>query len=183
MPEARDEMNHSAVSEFVFLGLTNSWAVQLLLFIFSLLFYFSSMMGNLVIVFTVTFDAHLQSPMYFLLANLSVIDMAFCSITAPKMICDIFKKHKTISFWGCITQIFFSHAVGGTEMVLLIAMAFDRYMAICKPLHYLTIMSPLRCILFLITAWIIGLVHSVIQLAFVVDLPLCGPNELDSFFL
>ncbi|XP_032117090.1 olfactory receptor 4F15 [Sapajus apella] len=175
-------MNHSVVSEFVFMGLTNSWEIQLLLFVFSLLFYFASMMGNLVIVFTVTMDAHLHSPMYFLLANLSVIDMAFCSITAPKMICDIFKKNKAISFCGCITQIFFNHAVGGTEMVLLIAMAFDRYMAICKPLHYLTVMSPRTCLYFLATSLIIGLIHSLVQLVFVIDLPFCGPNILDSFY-
>uniref|UniRef100_G1SAA5 Olfactory receptor n=1 Tax=Nomascus leucogenys TaxID=61853 RepID=G1SAA5_NOMLE len=175
-------MNHSVVSEFVFMGLTDSQEIQLLLFVFSLLFYFASMMGNLVIVFTVTMDAHLHSPMYFLLANLSIIDMAFCSITAPKMICDIFKKHKAISFWGCIAQIFFSHAVGGTEMVLLTAMAFDRYLAICKPLHYLTTMSPRMCLYFLATSSIIGLIHSLVQLVFVVDLPFCGPNIFDSFY-
>ncbi|XP_036041505.1 olfactory receptor 4F15 [Onychomys torridus] len=180
--EAMHGMNRSVVSEFVFLGITNIWEIQFLLFVFTLLFYFASMMGNLVIVLTVTLDAHLNNPLYFLLANLSVIDMIFCSITAPKMICDIFKKHKTISFWGCITQIFFSHAVGGTEMVLLIAMAFDRYVAICKPLHYLTIMSPRVCLFFLVTSWVIGLIHSVVQLVFVVDLPFCGPNTLDSFY-
>ncbi|XP_021796620.2 olfactory receptor 4F15 [Papio anubis] len=175
-------MNHSVVSEFVFMGLTNSWEIQLLLFVFSLLFYFASMMGNVVIVFTVITDAHLHSPMYFLLANLSIIDMAFCSITAPKMICDIFKKHKAISFWGCITQIFFNHAVGGTEMVLLIAMAFDRYVAICKPLRYLTIMSPRMCLYLLATSSVIGLIHSLVQLVFVIDLPFCGPNIFDSFY-
>nr|XP_012598339.2 olfactory receptor 4F6 [Microcebus murinus] len=177
-----DEANHSVVSEFVFLGLSTSWEIQLLLFLFSSVFYVASLMGNLLIVLTVTSDPHLQSPMYFLLANLSIIDLIFCSSTAPKMIYDLFKKHKTISFGSCVVQIFFIHAVGGTEMVLLIAMAFDRYVAICKPLHYMTIMSPQRCILFLVTSWIIGLMHSVTQLAFIVDLPFCGPNELDSFF-
>ncbi|XP_049624676.1 olfactory receptor 4F15-like [Suncus etruscus] len=177
-----DTNNYSIVSEFVFLGFTNSWEIQLPLFVFSFLFYFASMMGNFVIVFTVTLDDHLHTPMYFLLANLSVIDMQFCSITAPKMISDIFKKHKTITFCGCLTQIFFSHAVGGTEMVLLIAMAFDRYVAICKPLHYLTIMSPRTCLYFLLTSWVIGLLHSLVQLVFVVDLPFCGPNILDSFY-
>ncbi|XP_044086003.1 olfactory receptor 4F15-like [Neovison vison] len=177
-----DRMNQSVVSEFVFLGLTNTWEIQLLLFIFSFLFYLASMMGNLVIVFTVTLDTHLHSPMYFLLANLSVIDMLFSSIAAPKMICDIFKKHKAISFCGCIMQIFFSHALGGTEMVLLIAMAFDRYVAICKPLHYLSIMSLKMCLYFLVTSWVIGFIHSLVQLVFVVDLPFCGPNVLDSFY-
>jgi olfactory receptor len=140
--EAMGRLNHSVVSEFVLLGLTDSWEKQSLLFTFSLLFYFASMTGKLAIVLTVTLDAHLHSFMYFLLAKLSVIDMGFCSITTPKMICNIFKKHKTISFKGCMTQIFFSHAVGITEMVWLMTMAFDRYVAICKPLHYLTIMSP-----------------------------------------
>ncbi|XP_023042402.1 olfactory receptor 4F6 [Piliocolobus tephrosceles] len=177
-----DEANHSVVSEFVFLGLSNSWKIQLLLFLFSSVFYVSSLMRNLLIVLTVTSDPRLQSPVYFLLGNLSIIDLVFCSSTAPKMIYDLFRKHKTISFGGCVAQIFFIHAVGGTEMVLLIVMAFDRYVAICKPLHYLTIMSPQRCILFLVISWIIGIIHSVFQLAFVVDLPFCGPNELDSFF-
>lgn len=108
--------NHSVVSEFVFLGLSDSWEIQLLLFCFSCLFYMSSMVGNLFIVVTVTSDPYLHSPMYFLLANLSIIDLIFCSIAAPKMICDLFRKQKVISFWGCIAQIFFSHAVGGTEM-------------------------------------------------------------------
>ncbi|XP_054421136.1 olfactory receptor 4F15-like [Pteronotus mesoamericanus] len=177
-----DGRNHSTVSEFVFLGLTNSWGIQVLLSVFSFLFYMASMMGNLVIVVIVTLDAHLHSPMYFFLANLSVIDMIFCSITAPKMIFDIFKKHKAISFCGCITQIFFNHAAGGTEMVLLLAMAFDRYVAICKPLHYLTIMSPRMCLYFLVSSWIVGIIHSLFQLVFVVNLPFCGPNVLDSFY-
>ncbi|XP_058397126.1 olfactory receptor 4F6-like [Diceros bicornis minor] len=176
-----DEANHSVVSEFVFVGLSNSWEIQVLLFLFSSVFYVACLMGNLLIVLTVTFDPRLQSPMYFLLANLSIIDLIFCSSTAPKMIYDLLRKRKTISFEGCVVQIFFTHAAGGAEMVLLITMAFDRYVAICKPLHYLTIMSPQKCILFLITSWIVGFIHSVTQLAFVVDLPFCGPNKLDSF--
>lgn len=174
--------NHSAVSEFVLLGLSNSWEAQVFLFFFSCLFYVSSLTGNFIIVVTVTSDPYLHSPMYFLLANLSVIDLIFCSIAAPKMICDLFRKQKVISFGGCISQVFFSHAVGGTEMVLLIAMAFDRYVAICKPLRYLSIMSPRMCLLILVAAWIIGLIHSSTQLAFVINLPFCGPNILDSFY-
>ncbi|XP_048188030.1 olfactory receptor 4F15-like [Perognathus longimembris pacificus] len=174
--------NASGVSEFVFLGLSNSWEIQIFLFCFSCLFYASSLTGNLLIVVTVVFDPYLHLPMYFLLANLSVIDLIFCSIAAPKMICDLFREQKVISFGGCIAQIFFSHAVGGTEMVLLIAMAFDRYVAICKPLHYLPIMSPRTCTLILVLAWTIGVIHSLAQLAFVVNLPFCGPNILDSFY-
>uniref|UniRef100_A0A8D2CKA2 Olfactory receptor n=1 Tax=Sciurus vulgaris TaxID=55149 RepID=A0A8D2CKA2_SCIVU len=174
--------NHSVVSEFVFLGLTNSWGIQLLLFVFSSMFYVASMMGNSLIVFTVASEPHLHSPMYFLLVNLSFIDLGFSSVVSPKMIYDLFRKHKVISFTGCITQIFFIHVIGGVEMVLLIAMAFDRYVAICKPLHYLTIMSPKMCIFFSVAAWVVGLMHSVVQLTFVIKLPFCGPNVLDSFY-
>ncbi|XP_004698479.1 olfactory receptor 4F3/4F16/4F29 [Echinops telfairi] len=177
-----DGGNHSLVSEFVFLGLINSWEIQLLLLVFSSVLYVASMAGNILIVFSVTTDPHLHSPMYFLLAGLSVIDMGACSVTSPKMIYDLLRKHKVISFGGCITQIFFIHVIGGVEMVLLIAMAFDRYVAICKPLHYQTIMSPRMCMIFLAAAWALGLSHSLFQLAFIINLPFCGPNVLDSFY-
>ena len=177
-----DGANNSVVSEFLFLGLTNSWEIQLLLFVSSSTFYVASMMGNSLIILTVTCDPHLHSPMYFPLANLSFIDMGVSSVTSPKMIYDLFRKHKVVSFGGCIAQIFFIHVIGGVEMVLLIAMAFDRYVAICKPLHYLTIMSPRVCIFFIVAAWMIGLIHSIVQLAFVVKLPFCGPNVLDTFY-
>ncbi|XP_014700111.1 olfactory receptor 4F3/4F16/4F29-like [Equus asinus] len=177
-----DGRNYSVVSEFVFLGLTHSWEIQLLLLVFSSVLYVASMTGNILIVFSVTTDPHLHSPMYFLLASLSFIDLGACSTTSPKMIYDLFRKHKVISFGGCIAQIFFIHVIGGVEMVLLTAMAFDRYVAICKPLHYLTIMSPQMCILFLAAAWALGIIHSLFQLAFIVNLPFCGPNVLDSFY-
>ncbi|XP_052037395.1 olfactory receptor 4F3/4F16/4F29-like [Apodemus sylvaticus] len=174
--------NLSVVSEFVFLGLTNSWDIQLLLFVFSSMFYVASMMGNSLIIFTVASDPHLHTPMYFLLANLSFIDLGVSSVTSPKMIYDLFRKHKVISFRGCVIQIFFIHVIGGVEMVLLIAMAFDRYVAICKPLHYLTILSPRMCLFFVVIAWLVGLIHSLVQLVFVINLPFCGPNVLDSFY-
>nr|XP_003423142.1 olfactory receptor 4F3/4F16/4F29-like [Loxodonta africana] len=177
-----DGANYSVVSEFVFLGLSNFWEIQLALFVFSSMFYVASLVGNSLIILTATSDPHLHSPMYFLLANLSFIDLGVSSVSSPKMIYDLFRKHRVISFSGCIAQIFFIHVIGGVEMVLLIAMAFDRYVAICKPLHYLTIMSPQICISFLVSAWTIGLIHSVVQLAFVVNLPFCGPNVLDSFY-
>ncbi|XP_005381740.2 PREDICTED: olfactory receptor 4F15-like [Chinchilla lanigera] len=177
-----DGGNHSVTTEFVLLGLTSSWEIQILLFLFFTIFYVASMLGNLLIVLTIILDHHLHSPMYFLLANLSCIDTGVSSITIPKMIYDLFRKHKVISLKGCITQMFFIHTVGGTEMVLLIVMAYDRYTAICKPLHYLTIMSPRMCICLLAAAWSIGLLHSVVQLAFVVNLPFCGTNKMDSFY-
>ncbi|XP_004695778.1 PREDICTED: olfactory receptor 4F3/4F16/4F29-like [Condylura cristata] len=177
-----DGANHSTVSEFVFLGITNIWEIQLILFVFASFLYVASMVGNSLIMLTVIYDHQLHSPMYFLLANLSFIDMGVSSVTSPKMIYDLLRKHKVISFNGCITQIFFIHVIFGAEMVLLIAMAFDRYVAICKPLHYLTIMNPQMCILFVVAAWMLGIIHSVAQLGIVLKLPFCGPNVLDSFY-
>ncbi|XP_073914879.1 olfactory receptor 4F3/4F16/4F29-like [Castor canadensis] len=177
-----DGGNHSVVSEFLLLGLTSSWEIQVFLFLFFTIFYVASMLGNLLIVLTIISDHHVHSPMYFLLANLSFIDIGVSSIATPKMIYDLFRKRKVISLNGCITQMFFIHTVGGTEMVLLIVMAYDRYAAICKPLYYLTIMSLRMCISLLALAWTIGIIHSVAQLAFVVNLSFCGPNQMDSFY-
>ncbi|KAM5178970.1 olfactory receptor 4F15-like [Callospermophilus lateralis] len=177
-----NKTNYSPVSEFIFLGLSNYRPVQHFFLAFSTVLYLIIVLGNILIVITVTFDAHLHSPMYFLLGNLSFIDLCLSTLTVPKMISDLYSGHNTISFQGCVIQIFVLHVLGGSEMVLLVAMALDRYVAICKPLHYLTIMSPRMCHLLLSGAWLIGIIHSVSQLAFVVHLPFCGPNEIDSFY-
>ncbi|XP_007087549.1 olfactory receptor 4F6-like [Panthera tigris] len=176
------ETNYSEVSQFVLLGLSTYRPVQHFLLAFSTVFYVTIVLGNLFVVFTVTFDPYLHSPMYFLLANLSFIDLCLSTLTVPKMIHNLCSGYKTISFQGCVIQIFALHVLGGSEMVLLITMALDRYVAICKPLHYLTTMSPQMCILLLSGAWVIGLIHAVVQVAFVVHLPFCGPNEIDSFY-
>ncbi|XP_027276832.1 olfactory receptor 4F15-like [Cricetulus griseus] len=177
-----NEANSSEVSEFIFLGLSTNRPTQYFLFVFSTLSYATIFLGNLSVALTVIFDSHLHSPMYFLLANLSFVDLCFSTSTVPKLIFDLYSSHNTISFQGCIFQMFFLHVMGGCEMVLLVAMAWDRYVAICKPLHYLTIMSPRTCLLLLIGSLIIGLIHSVGQLAFVIHLPFCGSNEIDSFY-
>uniref|UniRef100_A0A8D0X6A0 Olfactory receptor n=1 Tax=Sus scrofa TaxID=9823 RepID=A0A8D0X6A0_PIG len=174
--------NHSMVTEFIFLGLSNSQELQTFLFVFFLVFYVGIVFGNLLIVLTVASDSHLHSPMYFLLANLSLIDLCLSSVTAPKMIADFFRKCKVISFKGCLAQIFLLHFFGGSELVILIAMAFDRYVAICKPLRYTTIMSSNVCVGIVAAAWGTGFLHSVSQLAFAVNLTFCGPNEVDSFY-
>ncbi|XP_055132989.1 olfactory receptor 4F6-like [Symphalangus syndactylus] len=177
-----NEANDTEVSEFVLLGLSASAPIQHFFLAVSTVFYVTILLGNLFVVFTVSFDPHLHSPMYFLLANLSFMDLCLSTLTVPKMISDLYSGHNAISFQGCVIQIFVLHVLGRSEMVLLIAMAFDRYVAICKPLHYLTIMNSWMCILLLSGAWAIGLIHSVAQLAFVVHLPFCGPNEIDSFY-
>ncbi|XP_039729262.1 olfactory receptor 4K3-like [Pteropus medius] len=177
-----EEVNQSVVSEFIILGLCDSWELQaVLLVIFSLL-YLITILGNIFIVLLIISDLHLHSPMYFLLANLSFIDFCLSSVTTPKMITDFLKEKKTISFGGCMCQVFFGHFLGGGEMVLLVSMAYDRYVAICKPLHYSSIMNRQTCIGLVMTSWIIGFVHSISQLSMIINLPFCGPRELDSFF-
>ncbi|XP_022381638.1 olfactory receptor 4F4 [Enhydra lutris kenyoni] len=170
------------VTEFIFLGLSNSQELQIFLFVFFFVFYVGIVCGNLLIVITVASDSHLHSPMYFLLANLSLTDLCLSSVTAPKMIADFFSKRKVISFKGCLAQIFLLHFFGGSELVILIAMAFDRYIAICNPLRYTTVMCGNVCVGLVAAAWGTGFLHSVSQLAFAVNLPFCGPNEVDSFY-
>ncbi|XP_014700038.2 olfactory receptor 4K13-like [Equus asinus] len=174
--------NRSTVSEFILLGLSSSQAIQLFLFTVFFIVYVAIVVGNLIIVISVIFDTHLHSPMYFFLANLSFFDLCLSSVATPKMIADFLRKRKTISLWGCMAQMFFTHFFGGGEMSLLIAMAIDRYVAICKPLHYKTIMSRRVLILFLLFAWAIGFIHTMSQMVFTVGLPFCGPNIVDSIF-
>ncbi|XP_006883309.1 PREDICTED: olfactory receptor 4F15-like, partial [Elephantulus edwardii] len=176
------EANFSEVAEFVFLGLSTSRSMQHVLLIFSTVLYVMIFLGNLLVMFTVSFDSHLHSPMYFLLANLSFVDLCLSTLIVPKMIFDLSSGQNRISFQGCVIQIFVLHVLGGSEMGLLIAMALDRYVAICKPLHYLSIMSPRMCIWLMVGSWVIGLIHSAVQLAFVAHLHFCGPNEIDSFY-
>ncbi|NP_001378487.1 olfactory receptor family 4 subfamily L member 20 [Equus caballus] len=174
--------NRSSVSEFILLGLSSSQEIQIFFFVIFFLVYVAIVVGNLLIVISVIFDKHLHSPMYFFLANLSFFDLCVSSAATPKVIADFLRKRKTISFWGCMAQMFFMHFFGGGEMSLLIAMAIDRYAAICKPLHYKTIMSRRVLILFLLFAWAIGFIHTMSQMVFTVGLPFCGPNIVDNIF-
>ncbi|XP_055392324.1 olfactory receptor 4K3-like [Bubalus kerabau] len=177
-----EEANQSVVSEFIFRGLCDSRELQkFLLLPFSAL-YLMTILGNLFVAFLIIIDSHLHSPMYFLLANLSFVDFCFSSVTTPKLITDFLKDNKAISFGGCMSQILCVHFFGGGEMVLLVTMAYDRYVAICKPLHYSSIMNRQKCIWLVLTSWIIGFVHAASQLAMILDLPFCGPRIVDSFF-
>ncbi|XP_028622926.1 olfactory receptor 4K3-like [Grammomys surdaster] len=174
--------NQTIVSEFILWGLANSKNIQVLLFVILLMLYLLIMSGNTVILILITTDPHLHSPMYFLLANLSFVDMWLSSNTTPRMITDFLRENKTISFAGCMLQVFFTHCIAAGEMVLLVVMAYDRYVAICKPLHYFTIMNLKRCTGLVLTSWTIGFIHGISHLVVVVQLPFCGPKEIDSFF-
>ncbi|XDB54586.1 hypothetical protein ABFV05_008202 [Capra hircus] len=177
-----EEANQSVASEFIFNGLCDSRNLQTFLLLTFSALYLMTILGNLFIVFLIITDSHLHSPMYFLLANLSFVDFCLSSVTTPKLTTDFLKDNKTISFEGCMSQILCVHFFGGGEMVLLVSMAYDRYVAICKPLHYSSIMNRQKCIWLVLTSWIIGFVHATSPLAMILDLPFCGPRIVDSFF-
>ncbi|XP_004865170.1 olfactory receptor 4L1-like [Heterocephalus glaber] len=178
-----DMKNSSMISEFVLLGISSSWALEIFFFFMFLLAYAAIMAGNLLIVITVTFDSHLHStPMYFLLGNLSFLDMSLSTITTPQMIIDFLRENKTITLWGCMAQMFFLHFLGGSEMTLLLVMAVDRYVAICKPLHYTAIMNRRVLLCSVLLSWAVGFVHTMSQMVFMVTLPFCGPNVVDNIF-
>ncbi|XP_004622289.2 olfactory receptor 4C15-like [Sorex araneus] len=174
--------NRTFVSEFVLLGISQNPDVQKVLFVLFLLVYIATVSGNLLIVATIlNSPALVGSPMYFFLAFLSSLDVCISSVVAPKIIVDLLSEKKTISFAGCMIQIFCFHLFGGVEVIVLTAMAFDRYVAICKPLHYTTIMNSRLCNILVGVAWAGGFLHSIIQNALASQLPLCGPNIINHF--
>ncbi|KAG5203824.1 hypothetical protein R6Z07F_010228 [Ovis aries] len=174
--------NLTWVSEFVLLGLSQTQELQLFLFLVFLFVYTTTVMGNLLIMITVTSDSRLHTPMYFLLRNLAVIDLCYSTVTSPKMLVDFLHETKTISYQGCMAQIFFFHLLGGGTVFFLSVMAYDRYIAISRPLHYITIMNTRVCVGLVVAAWVGGFVHSIVQLVLMLPLPFCGPNTLDNFY-
>ncbi|XP_036736551.2 olfactory receptor 4K15-like [Manis pentadactyla] len=177
-----DEGNYSRVAEFVLLGLSSSWELQHFFFVLFNFLYITIVLGNLLIVLTVISEPALHTPMYIMLSNLSVLDVFLATYATPKMIHDFPYEPKTIYFEGCMAQIFLLHVFAGGEMVRLVAMAYDRYVAICKPLHYGTIMNLCKCTGLVVGSWVVGVVHSLSQIAFTANLPFCGPNIVDSYY-
>nr|XP_034790082.2 olfactory receptor 4A47 [Pan paniscus] len=170
------------VTDFVLLGFTQNPKEQKVLFVMFLLFYILTMVGNLLIIVTVTVSETLGSPMYFFLAGLSFIDIIYSSSISPRLISGLFFGNNSISFQSCMAQLFIEHLFGGSEVFLLLVMAYDRYVAICKPLHYLVIMRQWVCVVLLVVSWVGGFLHSVFQLSIIYGLPFCGPNVIDHFF-
>ncbi|XP_046311049.1 olfactory receptor 4C45-like isoform X1 [Marmota monax] len=171
----------SNVTEFILLGLTPNPQLQKLLFTVFLLTYLITLAGNMLISITIFISPALGSPMYFFLSCLSIIDGFYSSSIAPKMIFDLISEKNTISFSGCMTQLFAEHFFAAAEIILLMAMAYDRYVAICKPLHYMTIMNQQLCGFLVGAAGVLGFIHGGIQILFMAQLPFCGPNVIDHF--
>ncbi|XP_051822574.1 olfactory receptor 140-like [Antechinus flavipes] len=169
------------VTEFILLGLTQNPQLQKILFVVFLVIFLFTALANLFIAVTIALSPTLSAPMYFFLTFLSFIDACYTSVPTPKMIIDLLYHRRTISFNSCLTQLFVEHFLGGSEIILLIVMAYDRYVAICKPLHYMTIMRPRVCCLLIIVVWVGGLVHGTAQILFIIHLPFCGPNVIDHF--
>ncbi|XP_006900545.1 PREDICTED: olfactory receptor 4D6-like [Elephantulus edwardii] len=174
--------NYTNVKEFVFLELTHFQELEYFLFAVFLVVYITTVLGNTLIVVTVTFESRLHTPMYFLLRNKSVLDIVFSSITVPKFLMDLLSKKKAISYNGCFAQIFFFHFAGGADIFFLSVMAYDRYLAIAKPLHYVSIMRREVWLTLVVASWVGGGLHSIVQVILMIPLPFCGPNVLDAFY-
>ncbi|XP_049747166.1 olfactory receptor 4C15-like [Elephas maximus indicus] len=174
--------NKSFVTEFILLGLSWNPSVQKMEFVVFLFCYMATVGVNLLVVVTIVSSLTLlRSPMYFFLAFLSFLDACYSSAFAPKMIVDSLYEKKTISFKGCMTQVFAEHFFAGVEVIILTAMAYDRYVAIFKPLHYPSIMNWRLFGILMGVAWTGGFLCSVIQIVFILQLPFCGPNVIDHF--
>ncbi|XP_058409995.1 olfactory receptor 2B11-like [Diceros bicornis minor] len=172
-------INKSHPEEFILLGFADRPWLELPLFIILLIMYPMAMMGNIAIILVSKLDPSLQSPMYFFLTNLSFLDICYTTSIVPQMLFNLRSAKKTISYMGCAVQLYFFHTMGGTECLLLAIMSFDRYVAICKPLHYNLIMNHHICILLVSTVWLSGMTYAVSEATVTLQLPLCGLNKLD----
>ncbi|XP_045399427.1 olfactory receptor 2B6-like [Lemur catta] len=172
-------INESHPEEFILLGFADQPWLQLPIFVILLITYPMAIMGNLTIILVSRFYSRLHSPMYFFLTNLSLLDMCYTTSIVPQMLFNLGSSKKTISYMGCAVQLYFFHIMGGTECLLLALMSFDRYVAICRPLHYTLIMNQHICILLVSMVWLSGVTYAVSEATVTLQWPLCGQNKLD----
>ncbi|KAM4881053.1 olfactory receptor 11H4-like [Thomomys bottae] len=177
-------MNRSAthvVTEFILLGFPGCWVTQIFLFSLLLVVYVLTLLGNGAIVCAVRCDRGLHTPMYFLLGNFAFLEIWYVSSTVPNMLANILSITKTISFSGCFLQFYFFFSLGTTECLFLALMAYDRYLAICHPLHYPTTMTGKLCGILVSLCWLTGFLGYPIPIFFISQLPFCGSNIIDHF--
>ncbi|XP_070592506.1 olfactory receptor 5AP2-like isoform X2 [Erythrolamprus reginae] len=176
------QKNQTTVTEFILVGFMDHPELQIPLFIFFLLIYLITLVGNIGIIILTRIDAKLQTPMYFFLRNLSIVDISLSTTIAPELLTTFVTEHLTISFIGCTTQFFFFAIFVTTEGCLLAVMAYDRFTAICNPLLYFVIMSKKLCTLLVIAAYTCGFASSIIQTVIIFTLNFCSSNTINHFF-
>nr|XP_056720502.1 olfactory receptor 12D1-like [Euleptes europaea]XP_056722764.1 olfactory receptor 12D1-like [Euleptes europaea] len=174
--------NQTEVTHFILMGLTDRQEAQIFLFAIFLFLYLSSVLGNGAIMCVVATERRLHTPMYFFLGNLSCLDICYSTVIVPKTLVGFLLAHQRISFIGCITQLHFFHFLGSSEALLLAAMAYDRYVAICNPLKYPLIMCRTACLLLAAATWTMGFFHALMHSVMTSRLHFCGPNIIEHFF-
>lgn len=173
--------NQSKEVEFILLGLTDDPVLQIVVFLFLFFNYVLSLTGNLAIILLTLLHPRLKTPMYFFLRNFSFLEISFTTVCIPRFLISILTGVKTISYNNCVTQLFFFFLIGSTEFYLLAAMSYDRYVAICKPLHYTTIMSRKLCTLLVLCAWMGGFLTIFPPLMLLLQQDYCASNIIDHF--
>ncbi|XP_025307458.1 olfactory receptor 5AP2-like [Canis lupus baileyi] len=174
--------NHTTVTEFILVGFGDHPELLCLLFMVFLVVYMITVFGNLGMILLIKIDSHLHTPMYFFLSNLSLVDFCYSSVIAPNMLVNFWVENPVISFNGCATQFFFFGSFAGIEGFLLAVMAYDRYVAICKPLLYAVIMSPHLNVLLVLATYLAGFLNAAIHTGFTFRLSFCSSNVINHFF-
>nr|XP_008504997.1 PREDICTED: olfactory receptor 2B6 [Equus przewalskii] len=176
-----NRVNESIPQEFVLLGFSDQPWLEFPLFVVFFISYIITIFGNLTIILVSCLDSKLHTPMYFFLTNLSLLDLCYTTSTVPQMLVNLYSARKVISYGGCVAQLFMFLALGATECVLLAVMSFDRFVAICRPLHYSVVMHRRLCLQLAASSWITGFGNSVWLSTLTVQLPLCGSRVVDHF--
>ncbi|XP_026502048.1 olfactory receptor 6N1-like [Terrapene carolina triunguis] len=174
--------NQTTVTEFILLGFGDIPDLQIILFLLFLVIYIATVAGNILVMALIVADQHLHTSMYFFLGNLSCVEICYTSTILPRMLARLLTGDRTISVSGCITQIYFFGVLAATECYLLAAMSYDRYLAICKPLHYSALMNDRFCLHLAAGSWLNGCLAATIFILFLSQLIFCGLNEIDNFY-
>ncbi|XP_067388473.1 olfactory receptor 6N1-like [Emydura macquarii macquarii] len=181
-PANMHEGNQTTITHFIILGFGNLPQLQVPLFLLFLVIYILTMAGNILIIVLIVTDQHLHTPMYFFLGNLSCLEICYSSTILPRLLASLLTGDRTISVIGCLTQLYFFGSLGGTECWLLSVMSYDRYLAICKPLHYSARMNERLCLELVAGLWLGVFLSISISIFMISQLTFCGPNEIDHFF-
>ncbi|XP_048342433.1 olfactory receptor 1020-like isoform X1 [Sphaerodactylus townsendi] len=172
----------TSICVFVLLGITNRPELRLPLFILFLLIYVTTLVGNLGLIILIKADSQLHTPMYFFLSSLAFVDVNYSSTITPRILMDLSVEKKTIGVSDCATQMFMFVICGSSECILLAVMAYDRYVAICKPLHYAVLMSRKMCFRLISGSFVLGIFYAVLHTLFTFTLTFCGPNVINHYY-